>query len=185
MTRPSVSESRNINASAARIFSILSDPALQPDVDGTGMLQSAVGNEVITQVGDVFYISMTHWRRGNYVMANHVVAFEQDRHIAWEPVVHSHEKPEYQSDVGQPGLREWGWQLEPLGDGTTQVTEYFEGSRLPEDLRKFIDDGEFWRPAMVTSLENLERMATMPGVGSGGVPQSETASKFAELFRGE
>jgi hypothetical protein len=65
------------------------------------------------------------------------------------------------------------------------VTEYFEGSRLPEDLRKFIDDGEFWRPAMVTSLENLERMATMPGEGSGGVPQSETASKFAELFRGE
>ena len=125
------------------------------------MLQSAVDNEVITKVGDVFYISMTHWDRGNYVMANHVVAFVQDRHIAWEPVVHSYENPEYKDAVGGPGLREWGWQLEPLSDRTTRVTEYFEGSRLPEGLRKFIEDGEFWRPAMVTSLANLERMATM------------------------
>ena len=30
MIQPSVSESRDINASAARIFSILSNPALQP-----------------------------------------------------------------------------------------------------------------------------------------------------------
>ncbi len=185
MIQPSVSESRDINASAARIFSILSNPALQPDVDGTGMLQSAVANEVITKVGDVFYISMTHWDRGNYVMANHVVAFVQDRHIAWEPVVHSYENPEYQDAVGGPGLREWGWQLEPLSDGTTRVTEYFEGSRLPEGLRKFIEDGEFWRPAMVTSLANLQRMATMSPENSGGAPQSETASRFTELFRAE
>jgi hypothetical protein len=185
MVQPSVSESRDINASAARIFSILSDPALQPDVDGSGMLRSAVDNEVITKVGDVFYVSMTHWHLGNYVMANHVIAFEQDRRIAWEPVVHSFENPEYRGGVGQPGLREWGWQLEPLTDVATRVTEYFEGSRLPENLRKFIEDGEFWRPAMVTSLENLERMATKPF--GNGLPdqQSETAPPFTELFRRE
>jgi hypothetical protein len=183
--QPSVSESRDINVSAARIFSILSTPALQPDVDGTGMLRGAVDNQVITKVGDVFYISMTHWLRGNYVMANHVVAFEQDRHLAWEPVVHSYERPEYQAAVGQPGLREWGWQLEPLTDSATRVTAYFEGSRLPDDLRKFIEDGEFWRPAMVTSLENLERLAMASIEGTRGAPESETASKFAELFRGE
>ena len=184
MITPSVSESRDINASAALIFSILSNPALQPHVDGTGMLRSGVDNEVITKVGDVFYISMTHWDRGNYVMANHVVAFEQDRHIAWEPVVHSYENPDYKDAVGGPGLREWGWQLEPLSDTTTRVTEYFEGSRLPEGLRKFIEDGEFWRPAMLTSLENLERIATMTQ-DSGGTPRSETASRFTELFRAE
>jgi hypothetical protein len=183
MIQPSVSESRDINASAARIFSILCNPALQPDVDGTGMLRGALGEEVITKVGDVFYISMTHWARGNYVMANHVVAFEQDRRIAWEPVVHSYERPEFQSAVGQPGLREWGWQLEPVSDRTTRVTEYFEGSRLPAELRKFIEDGEFWRPAMVTSLENLERMATKPDGDGIEIPQSETASQFTELFR--
>src|ERR1700677_5036616 len=104
MIQPSVSESRDINASAARIFSILCNPALQPDVDGTGMLRGALGEEVITKVGDVFYISMTHWARGNYVMANHVVAFEQDRRMAWEPVGPSYERPEFQSAVGPPGL---------------------------------------------------------------------------------
>jgi hypothetical protein len=185
MTQPSVAESRDINAPASRIFSILSNPAMHPDVDGTGMLQSSVDNEVITKVNDVFYISMTHWDLGNYVMANHVVEFERDRRIAWEPVVHSFEKPEYRSGVGQPALREWGWQLEPLSDDTTRVTEYFEGSRLPEDLRKFISEGEFWRPAMVTSLSNLERMVTESDGARREPPRSETASQFTELFRGE
>jgi hypothetical protein len=185
MTQPSVSESRDIKASAARIFSILANPALQPEVDGTGMLRGAVDSEVITKAGDVFYISMTHWHLGNYVMANHVLAFEQDRQISWEPVVHSYENPKYEQSVGQPGLREWGWKLEPLSDDATRVTEYFEGSRLPEELRKFIEDGEFWRPAMVTSLENLERLATVPIAERGESPQSKTASEFVHLFKGD
>jgi hypothetical protein len=185
MTQPSVSETRDIDASATRIFSILSDPAMHPEVDGTGMLRSAVDNSPIAAVGDVFYIDMVHWNLGNYVMANHVVEFEQDRLIAWEPVVYSYEKPEYQSSVGQPALRQWGWKLEPLSDDRTQVTEFFEGSRLPEELRKFIQDGEFWRPAMATSLENLERIVTLSGGVPSDLPQSETATPFTELFRSE
>jgi hypothetical protein len=118
-------------------------------------------------------------------MANHVVAFQQDRLIAWEPVVFSYENPEYQSSVGHPGLREWGWQLEPLSDDRTRVTEFFEGSRLPEELRKFIEDGEFWRPAMVTSLDNLERLVNQSGDFDRELPPSDTAAPFIELFRGE
>jgi hypothetical protein len=181
MTQPSVSESRDIDAPAAQIFSILSDPATHPAIDGTGMLRSAVDNTVISEVGDVFFIEMVHWHQGNYVMANHVEAFEQDRRIAWQPILHSHEKPEYQSGIGVPVLRQWGWQLEPLSDDRTRVTEFFDGSRLPEALREFIDDGEFWREAMVMSLENLERIVTQ----SSGLPRasSQTAKKFTEIFR--
>jgi uncharacterized protein YndB with AHSA1/START domain len=185
MTQSSVSESRDIDAPAARIFSILSDPAMHPEVDGTGMLRSAVDHSPIATVGDVFYIKMAHWHLGNYVMANHVLMYEQDRLISWEPVVYSYENPEYQSSVGHPGLREWGWQLEPLSDGRTRVTAFFEGSRLPEELRKFIKDGEFWRPAMVTSLENLERIVSQSVGNDEEIPQSETAAPFIELFRGE
>jgi len=183
MTQPSVSESRDIDAPAARIFSILSNPAMHPDVDGTGMLRSAVDNSPVTKVGDVFNIEMVHWHLGNYVMANHVVSYEQDRLIAWEPVVYSYENPEYQSSVGRPGLREWGWQLEPLSDDKTRVTVFFEGSRLPAELRKFIEDGEFWRPAMVTSLENLKRIVDQSVGIKGEILQSETATPFIELFR--
>jgi hypothetical protein len=142
MIQPSVSESRDIDAPAARIFSVVSDPAMHPEVDGTGMLRSAVDNEPVTQAGDVFYIDMVHWHLGGYVMANHVLEFEQDRLIAWEPVVYSYENPEYAQAIGQPGLRQWGWQLEPLRDDRTRVTTFFEGSRLPESLREFIEDGD-------------------------------------------
>ena len=184
MTHYSVTESRDIDAPATRIFSILSDPAMQPEVDGTGMLRSAADNTPISAVGDVFYINMVHWHLGNYVMANHVLEFEPDHLISWEPVVYSYENPEYAQSVGHPGLRTWGWRLEPLSAERTRVTEFFEGSRLPEELRTFIRDGEFWRPAMVTSLENLERIATQSGGSQGGLPHSETATPFIELFHG-
>jgi len=177
MAQPTVSESRDIDSPAAQIFSILSDPAMHPLIDGTGMLRSAVENTVIGNVGDVFCIEMVHWHQGNYVMANHVEEFERDRLIAWQPIVHSHENPEYHSSVGVPALRQWGWQLESLSDEKTRVTAFFDGSRLPEGLRKFIEDGEFWREAMVTSLENLERIVSQSGAGS------ETAKKFTEIFR--
>jgi len=183
MITPSVTESRDIDAPAARIFSILSNPAMHPAVDGTGMLRSASDNSPLTSVGDVFNIEMVHWHLGNYVMANHVVEFEQDRLIGWEPVVYSYENPEYQESVGHPGLREWGWQLEPLNEDKTRVTAFFEGSRLPESLREFIQDGEFWRPAMVTSLDNLERIVAQSGEDQE-LPDSDTAAPFIELFRG-
>jgi hypothetical protein len=185
LTQPSVSETRDIDAPAVRIFSILSDPAMHPEVDGTGMLRSAVENSPISTVGDVFYIKMVHWDLGNYVMANHVVEFEQDRLIVWEPVGYSYERPEYQSSVAHPALRQWGWKLEPLSDDRTRVTEFFEGSRLPEDLRKFIQDGEFWRSAMVTSLENLERIVNHSGGIDRELPRSATATPFTELFNGK
>jgi hypothetical protein len=65
------------------------------------------------------------------------------------------------------------------------VTEFFEGSRLPEDLREFIQDGEFWRSAMVTSLENLERIVNHSGGINRELPQSATATPFTELFNGK
>jgi len=184
MIQPSVSESRDIDAPAARIFSVVSNPAMHPEVDGSGMLRSSVDNKPVAQVGDVFYINMIHWHLGGYVMANHVVQFEQDRFIAWEPVVYSYENPEYEQSVGHPGLRNWGWQLEPLTDDRTRVTAFFEGSRLPEELRRFIENGEFWRPAMATSLDNLEQIVTQPDAESRGA-NSATAAPFVELFKNE
>lgn len=180
MTEASITESRDINASAARIFSIVSDPAQHPAIDGTGMLRSADANQVMTKVGDVFYMSMTHWDMGDYVMENHVVEFDHDRRIAWEPVAQTSEDPRWVARG--PGPREprsWGWELEDLGDERTRVTAFFEGSRLSENLRRFIEDGEFWRPAMVTSLDNLERLATQ---ASDERPLPQTAPKFVELF---
>jgi hypothetical protein len=158
MADPSVSVSRDIPASAHRIFSVLACPGAHLDVDGTGMLRGARESIVITKVGDSFTMNMFNDEMGDYVMENRVVDFEPDRRIAWEPALLSIEKPQFQTDIGEPGFHQWGWQLEPLGDGHTRVTEFYDCSRSPEWLRKAVKDGERWRPGMETSLENLERL---------------------------
>ena len=158
---------------------------MHPDIDGTGMLRSAADNQVISKVGDVFFMSMTHWHIGNYVMENHVVDFEQDRRIAWEPVAQISEKSDFDSNGRSSEPRWWGWQLEPLSEERTRVTEFYEGSRMSETLRDFIKNGEFWRPAMVTSLENLARLVTETDKKTLKSEQSETATEFAQLFQSD
>jgi hypothetical protein len=185
MTEASVSESRDINASAARIFSIVSDPSRHPAIDGTGMLRSADENQVISKVGDVFYMYMTHWDLGDYIMENHVVEFEQDHRIGWDPVAQVNKDERWDRMPTRREPREWGWELEPLSDGQTRVTAFFEGSQLSEGLRTFIEDGEFWRPAMVSSLNNLERLATQSDRTNDDMSHSETAEKFVALFDGD
>ncbi|HEY5304435.1 MAG TPA: hypothetical protein VIJ86_10305 [Acidimicrobiales bacterium] len=109
MSELKITESRDINTPATRIFSFLADPAMHPQVDGTGMLRSAVENRPISKVGDVFSVSMTHWARGNYITENHVVEFEQDRRIAWAPVAQKSERSESHCNGGTTESRWWGW----------------------------------------------------------------------------
>src|ERR1700691_2925019 len=129
---PSISESREMRASAAAIFAVLANPAMHPDIDGTGMAQSADDKATITKVGDVFVMNMKHWSLGDYGMENHVVEFVPDRRIVWEPRAHTYQESEFPGDASVPETRYWGWELEPLGDNLTRVTEFFDGSRLSD-----------------------------------------------------
>ncbi len=158
VAEPSISVSRDIAAPAGRIFFVLAHPAAHPDVDGTGMLRSAPDDVVISKVGDVFAMNMFNDEMGDYVMENRVVEFEPDRRIVWDPVMRSIDKPEFQSDVGEPADHQWGWQLEPLDASRTRVTEFFDCSRSPEWLQKAVKGGERWRPAIEASLDSLERL---------------------------
>jgi hypothetical protein len=162
---PSVSVSRDIPASAADIFAILANPSMHPRLDGTGMAQSADSAAVITKVGDVFVINMMHWSLGEYGMENHVVDFEVDRRIVWEPFAHTYQSSQFDEMMGDERPREtryWGWELEPIETKLTRVTEFYDCSRLSDGLRSFIKDGEFWRQGMAQSLENLEQMLMTP-----------------------
>jgi hypothetical protein len=158
VAEPSISVSRDIDASADRIFHALCRPALHLDIDGTGMLRGAREESVVSKVGDSFTMNMFNDEMGNYVMESRVVEFKPDRLIVWEPVLLSIEKTEFQSDIGEPGRHQWGWQLEPLGEDRTRVTATFDCSRSPEWLRRAVKDGEQWRSGMVASLENLEEL---------------------------
>jgi hypothetical protein len=62
-----------------------------------------------------------------------------------------------------PARYRWGWELAPDGDGATIVTETFDCTRSPQDLREAVKEGEGWREAMIASLARLELLAKAAG----------------------
>ena len=76
-----VKVSRRIDAPAAMIFRVLTDPGRHAELDGSGMLRGAVTTTPISGVGDVFIMKMYFSELGDYEMNNHVVEYEPDRRI--------------------------------------------------------------------------------------------------------
>lgn len=116
-----VSASREIGASAPRIFELIADPSQQPQWDGNDNLAEAEPGQRVCGVGDVFTMTLTL----GSVRENHVVEFEEGRRIAWRP--------------SEPGRRPpghlWRWELEPLGEDRTRVTHTYDWSQLTDKNR--------------------------------------------------
>jgi len=157
---PSISVSLEIDASAHALFSHLTRPTDHPAIDGSGMLRGSDDRHLLSGIGDVFEIWMFNDTLGDYLIENHVVEFEPDRRIAWEPVLKSTDKPEHQSRVGDRAHLRWGWELTPRPGGGTLVTEFYDLSAAPEWLHQATNEGEDWRVAMEVSLRNLARRSS-------------------------
>jgi hypothetical protein len=155
---PSVVVTVVINASARQLFNRLARPADHTAIDGSGMLRGTEDQNVLTRIGDVFEMKMFNDVLGEYVMENHVVEFEPDRRIAWEPVLKATAKPDFQSRVGERAHLRWGWELTPQSEGATRVTEFYDLSECPEWLHQATNEGETWRPSMEASLVNLAKL---------------------------
>ena len=129
-----VCASREIGASAERIFEFIADPAQQPRWDGNDNLAEAPGGQRVRGVGGVFVMTTT---AGN-VRENHVVEFEEGRLIAWRP-----------AEPGQQPLGHlWRWALEPIDPSRTRVTHTYDWTELA-------DEGRFPR-ARATTAEKLQ-----------------------------
>jgi uncharacterized protein YndB with AHSA1/START domain len=153
-----VEVSRRINAAAADIFAILADPRRHPELDGSGMLRGAVTESVITGVGEVFVMKMYFRRLGDYEMNNHVVEYEPNRRIGWEPEA-GRGHPEESAADSRMGQR-WSFELLPDGPDATVVTHRYDCSRVPEELRVSMKDGRIWVKAMDETLQHLEELCT-------------------------
>jgi hypothetical protein len=161
-----VEVSRRIQAPAAFIFEILANPQRHRDFDGSDMLRGADTNRPISDVGDIFTMRMHRLGR-DYLMINHVVEFEPDRRIFWEPA--PGDVPTAGGDpskVGIPAGYRWGYRLTPDGDDATVVTEVFDcGSE--ENRQTLLREGGEWingtNPvikSMTATLERLEEIST-------------------------
>jgi hypothetical protein len=160
-----VSVSRRIEASAERLFALLADSANHPLIDGSGMVREPAPAVRLSRAGDAFLMNMHHDEFGDYQMRNEVVGYEVGRGLAWEPARVAASREE-QEAIGDPARYRWGYELSPDGPGATLVTETFDCSRSPEDLRKAVRDGEGWRDAMTASLARLALLAKAAGQGS-------------------
>jgi hypothetical protein len=153
-----VAISRRICAPAHDIFQILANPARHQEMDGSGMLRGAVSTTLISGVGDVFVMKMYFSRLGDYEMNNHVVEYERDRRIGWQPEA-GRGHPREGRSLGQ----RWSYQLTPDGPDATVVTEIYDCSRAPEEDRAGMDNGKVWIESMTKTMERLDALFARPG----------------------
>jgi hypothetical protein len=160
---PPVAVSRRICAPAHDIFQILADPVRHLELDGSGSLRGAVSTTMISGVGDVFVMKMYFAHLGDYEMNNHVVEYEQDRRIGWEPEA-GRGHPAAASDSSEPSRwgHRWSYQLTPDGPDATIVTEIYDCARVPAEGRSLMDRGNVWAESMARTLERLDVLCSRP-----------------------
>lgn len=155
-----VAVSRRVGASAEEVFAVLADPGRHAGIDGSGMLRFAVGSVPVTRAGDRFVVRMHNDEMGEYEMTCHVVEFEPNRRIAWEPVMSAASRTEDVDAIGDPGRQVWGFELEQDGPAGTVVTEFYDCARSPQWLQRAVKHGQRWLPDMKATLEFLDQQCS-------------------------
>ena len=153
---------RMIAAPPETVFALLADPARHHETEPTDWVRSSLEEDPapLTEVGQVFGIEMFHENaHGRYDMHNRVIAFEQDRTIAWEP-------GQYGPD-GELGTGGWTWRydLAPAdgtsgGDSATEVTLTYDWSAVPAPVREGFGIPPFPPSFLEESLAALEKAVT-------------------------
>jgi hypothetical protein len=154
-----ISATRRIAAPAAAIFAIVSDPAGQVAIDGSHMLVAAPEATRLQAVGDTFTMDMDREALGDlplgkYQVLNTVTKIEPDRLLEWN--VGSAER----GPIGHV----YGYVLEPVDDGATDVTSYCDWSGISDAIRERIARWPIVpKMALISTLEKLDALATTSG----------------------
>ena len=156
MSSERISATRRIAAPASKIFQIVSSPDGHIQIDGSGMLEASPGAKPLTAVGDTFDMDMDRTPLNDipnlvkYNVRNTVTQFVPDRLIEW--TVGSADRP--------PLGHVYGWQIEPVSDTDSEVTNYCDWTAISQETK----DRRPWPVVPVEMLEksvdNLDRIAT-------------------------
>lgn len=125
----SITVERTIDAPAAEIFDVLTNPERHTELDGSGFVRSDDKAQRIQAVGDVFTMNMSgDHMGGDYKTDNHVNGYEKDKLVAWKTAPAGTEPPGW----------EWVWELTPEGPDRTVVRHTYDWSAVsdPELLKK-------------------------------------------------
>jgi hypothetical protein len=160
MSNDRVSALRRIDAAAADIFAVVSDPVKQVEIDGSHMLVAARDAKPLRSVGDTFVIDMDREALGDlplgkYTVMNIVTKVELDRLLEWS----------VGSVEGGPLGHVYGYQLDPVDADHTDVTLYcdwsgFNWSAVPPEMRERLRFPVVPKMALITTLEKLDRLMT-------------------------
>jgi len=155
-----VSATRQIAVPAHQVFLAVTDPACHVRIDGSGMLQNVGGARRLTAAGDTFDIEMDRqplgdvagieWIPRHYTIRNIVTRIVPDRLLEWAPALPGK----------APTGRVYGWQIEPAGEATCDVTNYCDWHAINDELRARLTWPVVPVAALERSTENLARMLT-------------------------
>jgi uncharacterized protein YndB with AHSA1/START domain len=134
-----ISITKVVHVPAARIFDALTDPAQHALIDGSGSVRGTHASATRLRLGDTFGMDM---RLGApYRVTNRVVEYEQGTLIAWRHF----------------GGHRWRWQLKPVDEQTTEVTETFDYSTVALPfLLELLGFPERNRKGIQATLDRLE-----------------------------
>ncbi len=151
-----VSVTRRVAAPADHLFRLVSDPSAQVAIDGSGMLVAAPDAVPLTTIGETFDMDMDREPLGDipnlkeYQVRNTVTNIIPGRLVEWTVGFGDH----------PPFGHVYGWELEPVTDNETDVTNYCDWTNISDEMRS----GVTWPVVPVAMLEqsvdNLERLAT-------------------------
>lgn len=116
---PKVAAARiTINAPANKLFDFIANPKNHPKIDGSKMVRGKAYGPSRLKLNSWFL--MRQFRLIPYLMPNKIVEFEEGKLIAWRNASPSR----------------WRYEFKPLDAESTEITQYLDCSKSPENLAK-------------------------------------------------
>jgi hypothetical protein len=133
----------NIMASPSTIFAILSNPQRHREIDGSATITANISGPEKLVLGSKFGMKM---HLGiDYRILNTVVEYRENELIAWRHL----------------GRWRWRYELVDLGNGSTQVTETFDGSCAPWIAQLWLTLRKAYPWTQIAVAKTLVRLKTV------------------------
>lgn len=114
---------RTIEAPAATVFEVLTNPRRHVELDGSGFVRSTDHADRITATDQVFTMNMEgDHMGGEYKTENHVTGYVKDKLVAWKTAPAGTEPPGW----------EWIWELDSEGPHETAVSLTYDWSKVTD-----------------------------------------------------